>query len=129
VSDTDSSYRLDDTPGTSLVSAVHNSDLCVLNSLSPTRLPKATNQAPSSPDVSLVSAHLVPSMTWSVQTTLNSDHLPITMNFSTGACPSRIKRTYTNFLKADWAGFIRESESLFSQQPTSNVMRQGRADL
>jgi hypothetical protein len=55
---------LDDTRGKSLVSAMDSTDLCILNSLSPTRLPRAANQAPSSPDVSLVSSHLVPSMTF-----------------------------------------------------------------
>jgi hypothetical protein len=45
------------------VAAVDNVDLCILNSDSPTRIPSAANQSPSSPDVTIASTHLVPSIT------------------------------------------------------------------
>jgi hypothetical protein len=101
---------LSDARGDSLTAAADSCDLCVLNTNLPTCLPCAGNQALSSPDVSLISSHLVPSVTWSTHTTLNSDHLPITVIFRTNASPPRSKRTFSNFLKADWAGFVRETE-------------------
>jgi hypothetical protein len=116
---------LDDNRGASLVAAIDNVDLCILNSDSPTRIPSAANQSPSSPDVSIASAHLVPSLTWETLTTLNSDHLPIKVSYQTGGCPPRLQRTFTNFHKADWSGFIRESELLISSEPLPTSVAKG----
>jgi hypothetical protein len=109
--------------GDSLASAVDILDLCLINLVPPTHLPCAANQSPSSPDVAFISTHLVPSITWTVHMTLNSDHLPITLSVSTGDCPPRSQRTYTNFFKADWVGFVREIESLFAQKPPPTSCR------
>ena len=65
----------DDERGEHLADAIDNSDLCVLNQDCHTRLPRGDNQRPSSPDISLISAHLVVEVDWSVSTELSSDHL------------------------------------------------------
>jgi hypothetical protein len=69
---------MNDARGDHLVTAVDNSSLCFLNGDSDTRLPRAANQSPSSPNVTIAFAHLLPPMAWLTHTTLNSDHLPIT---------------------------------------------------
>jgi hypothetical protein len=60
--------------------------------------------------------------TWSTHVKLNSDLLPITITFSSNDIPSNGKgKSYTNFNKADWPAFIRETEMRFRDQhpPTS----------
>jgi hypothetical protein len=116
---------LDDNRGASLLAAVENEDLCILNSDSPTRIPCAANQSPSSPDVTIASAHLVPSITWETLTTLNSDHLSIKVSFQTSGCLPRLQRTFMNFYKADWAGFVSESELLISKEPLPTSVAKG----
>jgi hypothetical protein len=73
---------LSDVRGDALADSVNGSGLFVLNNDSPTRLPKAANQCPSSPDVTLVPAHLASALSWATHTTLNSDHLPIVVSFT-----------------------------------------------
>ena len=112
---------LSDNRGASFLAAVDNVDICILNSDNPTRIPSAANQSPSSPDITLASAHLVPSISWETLTTLNSDHLPIKVSFQSSEGSPRLQRTFINFHKADWSGYIRESELLISSEslPTS----------
>jgi hypothetical protein len=60
--------------------------------------------------------------TWTTHIQLNSDHLPITITLpSDDALPPRVAKTFTNFRKANWPAFIRESEGVFRglQKPTS----------
>jgi hypothetical protein len=106
---------LSDPRGVLFALSVRSSNFCFLNADTPIRLPAAANQNLSSPDESLASAHLVTSLTWSTHTTLNSNYLPITVSFQVDGNPIRSRRTFTNFHKADWAGYVHESESLFSQ--------------
>jgi hypothetical protein len=108
---------LSDARGDLLADSVDGSSLFVLNGDSPTRLPKAANQCPSSPVVTLVPAHVAVSLNWTTHTTLNSDHLPITVSFSDIISPLRSRRTFTNLLKADWAGYIREIKISLSNIP------------
>jgi hypothetical protein len=70
---------LSDSRGNSLVQQIEISDFFILNSDSHTRCPP--NGATTSPDLSLISVHLALSVSWSTDTTLNSDHLPICINF------------------------------------------------
>ena len=110
-----------DSRGDLLAESVENSNLYILNNASHTRLPHAANQCPSSPDVTLVPAHLVSSLDWVTLTTLNSDHLPIIVSLVINAKPVRFNRTFINFHKADWAGYIREIETnLVSAPPISS---------
>jgi hypothetical protein len=86
----------------------------------PTSLPKSG--APTSPDVTLASAHVALASTWVTNVKLNSDHLPITITLpSDEVSPPRTAKLYTNFRKADWPAFIRECEAVFRglEMPTS----------
>jgi hypothetical protein len=104
-----------------LSDAIEISPLIILNdSGSPTRLPKSGS--PSSPNLSLASAHVALAATWETHVQLNSDHLPITITLPCDdAPPPKAAKTYTNFRKADWPAFIRESEGVFRglQMPAS----------
>jgi hypothetical protein len=105
---------LSDPRGESLADQIKLSPLIVLNSDTPTRLP--SSGAASSPDISLASAHIALASTWETHVRLNSDHLPITIALpSDEAPPRRSAKCYTNFRKANWPMFIRESEAAFCQ--------------
>ena len=109
--------------GESLDAAVSATELCFLNEDTPTRLP--SSGPPSSPDITLISGHLLLDSTWSTQTTLGSDHLPIMIKLPGLTAAPRRARSYVNFLRADWEGFERETESLFSSlvPPPSRARR------
>jgi len=103
--------------GEALVEAINASDLCLLNEDTPTRLPSFGQ--PTSPDLSLCTAHLALSLSWHTSVTLNSDHLPILISFPTKDSPKppRFIKTFLNFQKADWESFTSETEQLFSSLP------------
>ena len=104
---------LSDVRGDSIAASIDQSPLLVLNEDTATRIPSAQNQPSSSPDISLASAHLAIELTWSTRLTLNSDHLPILIEFPSNQHPQATRvRTYTNFSKADWPRFIREVEEI-----------------
>ena len=51
------------------------------------------------------------SFDWTVSTTLNSDHLPLLLILADDSqLPPRGGRSYSNFRKANWDDFLRESE-------------------
>ena len=108
--------------GQSILDSLTSSNLVLLNSDSPTRLPSSGN--PSSPDLTIVTPEIVPDLEWSTITTLNSDHLPILIHlhgsFSSDS-PDPPRQTFDNFRKADWISFTRETERAFTQlgRPTS----------
>ena len=71
---------------------------------------------PTSRSSILPSPHAL-SFDWSTSTTLNSDHLPMSLSFSDDSTLIRAAKSFTNFRKADWEGFRRESEDLFCRLP------------
>ena len=71
----------------------------------------------SSPDVALVHTPLALTFDWSISTTLNSDHLPLSLSFGDDSPPVRDEKTFINLRKANWEEFQRESEDLFSCLP------------
>ena len=71
----------------------------------------------SSPDVALVHTPLALAFDWSVSTTLNSDHLPLSLSFADDSTPTRGGRSFSNLKKADWEGFKRESEENLARLP------------
>ena len=79
----------------------------------------------SSPDVMLVPSSLALNFEWSISTSLNSDHLPISLVFDDDAPPPRGGRTYVNFRKADWTKFTRDSEEMFARLPPPTSCSQG----
>ena len=109
--------------GVSLDAAASGSNFGFLNEDSPTRLP--SQGPPSSPDVSLASAHLLLDMTWSTHITLGSDHLPILITLSGQTSPPRKARSFVNFQRADWEGFTLETEVVFASAPPPTSCAQG----
>ena len=106
---------LSDRRGEAIAAAVVHQPFFFLNLDCPTR--KARDETKSSPDVSIASASLVSSVDLSVHTKLNSDHLPILVNFLDNFLPRRDRETYVNFCKADWPRFTAELDDLVSQLP------------
>ena len=97
---------------------IHNtlidSDLSFLNTDTPTRLPSHGNQ--SSPDITIATPHIAIDSEWFTLTTLNYDHLLILIQLGNAFSmdfPELPHRTYTNFRKANWDAFTRETEEAF----------------
>ena len=107
--------------GSTIVDCINNSNLVTLNQPLATRLPSHGN--PSSPDISLISAHLAAEAVWLTHVRLNSDHLPITIDLcGPDHRPTRTKKSYTNFRLANWTRFTDETERLFSSiDPSPNA--------
>ena len=86
--------------GNSLIEEILASEYVILNEDIATRQPSAGPN--TSPDVSLISAHLATSVSWKAITDLNSDHLPIIIEFEEGREEvEENRRTYVNMNKAD----------------------------
>ena len=106
---------LSDDRGDFLAQQVENSNFFILNSNSQTRLP--SNGSPSSPDISMISAHLALSVTWETSTSLNSDHLPICITFIDDQPPPRTAKSYVNYKRAKWGLLSSELELLLANEP------------
>ena len=108
--------------GDAICNALDAGQLMCINGPSHTRRPQSGRT--SSPDLSFTNPHLGINARWEPLVTLNSDHLPIIIDldgwFSSPPESSGPTR-YTNYRKADWIRFKRETERAFSyeQPPTS----------
>ena len=114
---------LSDIRGATFIDQIENSSFVFLNTESSTRCP--TNGNLSSPDLSLASAHLALAVIWQTEVQLNSDHLPISISFLDDLPNIRTTKTYTNFHKANWAQYVRESENLFEGLPLPRSCAKG----
>ena len=111
------SSSMQDARGSNFSNDISNSTYGVLNTDNHTRLPD-NNQQPSSPDISLASAAILPYATWQVHKTFGSDHLPISINLTSDIKPQPSEnRTYINFRKADWTQFEQDTEREFESLP------------
>ena len=109
----------EDARGNLINNIINTHPLGILNENNPTRL--SSSGTKSSPDISLATNDILPSCKWKVDTSLSSDHLPITISISTSF--KRVKsekRTFVNFAKADWAEFTNWTEKVFSRQNSNN---------
>jgi hypothetical protein len=106
---------LDDDRGEHLADQIASSNFCILNDNSQTRHPANGNL--SSPDISLILAHLALLVVWETCVVLNSDHLPISISFLDDQPPPRMARFYTNFKHAKWGLYTSETEVLFDNTP------------
>ena len=71
--------NLEDAKGIAMSDALEQSQFGVINDPNcPTRIVAAGS---TSPDISMISYHLVDAVEWSTLSILNSDHLPIAINF------------------------------------------------
>lgn len=102
-----------DQRGEDIVDQTDSSDFGVLNELIPTRI---AADVQSSPDVTLATSSLLPSIHWTAEVALTSDHLPITITISrTLEKINAEKKTYINFNKANWQGFLDFTETYFEK--------------
>ena len=120
---------LNDLRGDSLAEAVEGSEYAFMNTDHATRL---SNNGSSSPDVSIVSAHIADTISWAVphvvdgsfsSTILNSDHLPILLSFVDPFHQQefnsniRTRRSFVNLRRADWEKFTSDLETFIPQSP------------
>ena len=104
---------INDERGHAIADEISNSEFCVINENLPTRV--SSNGQPTSPEVSIVSASLLTSCTWTTYTELSSDHLPRVIDIllaEEGIFTDR--KTYYNLAKADWPKFTEFCEQKFN---------------
>ena len=93
----------DDERGTKVIEWVADENLGILNEDKPTR---PTSSSTTAPDLTVASPSIMTACTWSTLTAINSDHLPIHVNISSGVKFIKApNRTFINFKKADWNSF------------------------
>ena len=108
-----------DSRGNALADAISGLTCGIINEDLPTRV---TAQASTAPDISIVSANLIPTTTWKIANKMSSDHLPITINLTADIKKFNAKNlTFINFSKADWPAFNKyvEDKLQFARDITS----------
>ena len=91
-----------------------NSERIILNTDTPTRVPHATLQQVTSPDITTISTTLYNRTTWHIIHALNSDHLPIITTINTRTkYKQKNRHTLTNYRKANWTQFNTDTEADF----------------
>ena len=107
----------DDHRGQLIADVISNSDHITLNTNTPTRVPNTTLQQTSLPDITTVANTLYNQTSWTTQHALSSDHLPIitTINIRHDYRLQQNRQTFTNYKKADWTQFTKDTESAFAQ--------------
>ena len=106
----------EDLRGRELADVINTSDLGILNEEQDTRV---TDQCRSSPDITLATPAILPYSTWKVESSLNSDHLPIITKIRADISITNKSedKVFINFAKADWSGFKQFTETKFSRLP------------
>ena len=107
----------DDHRGQLIAEVISNSDHISLNTDTPTRVPNTAFQQTSSSDITTVSNTLYNRTSWQTHHALSSDHLPImtTINIRHNFRLQTYRRTFTNYKKANWTQFTKDTELAFSQ--------------
>ena len=105
--------------GDSYADEIDNGNFVVLNDI-PTR--PSSN---SSPDIAIASTSFALSLDWTAISTLNSDHLPVAISVEDDTPVPRLMRSFTNYRKANWAGFKQETELHFAHLPLPTSCSQG----
>jgi hypothetical protein len=102
-----------DTAGRLLSDAILQSNLCLLNDGTPTRLPDRITDKPTAIDITLASPDIYSRINWIVETDpLGSDHLPITIiSEDQNLQVDNEVLTKFNYNKADWNLFKKILES------------------
>ncbi|KAI5753538.1 hypothetical protein M8J77_001119 [Diaphorina citri] len=130
------SYLSSDRRGEDLAAEIEQSDFGILNDEQ--QYTRLVGDQISSPDISLASTSLLQTTDWNANIKLSSDHLPITISILRTI--QKIKsenKTFINFVKANWDGFLEYTESRFEREPLptnvikgekvfSNILNKGR---
>ena len=99
-----------DSRGALILDQLNN--LNILNNTNiPTLKPFNTANNPTSPDISLAAPEIALRSTWTTTQALTSDHVPIIITYALNTLytPS-LRRTYTNYKRADWDKFTNKIE-------------------
>ena len=113
----------DDHRGQLIAEVISNSDHISLNTGTPKRVPNTAFQQTSSPDITTVSNTLYNRTSWQTHHALSSDHLPIMttinivseLNIQHNFRLQTYRRTLTNYKKANWTQFTKDTELAFSK--------------
>ena len=114
----------DDHRGQLISDIIRNSEQIILNTDTPTRVPRTTLQQATSPDITTISTTLYNRTTWHTIHALNSDHLPIitTINTRTKYKLQQNRHTFRNYRKTNWTQFTTDTEAAFSDiQPPPDI--------
>jgi hypothetical protein len=108
-----------DQRGKRLSNLLSKSNHIVLNLDTPTRIPPAANQTPSTPDITTITSELHSHTTWKTLNALHSDHLPIilTLNTKYHFRLQTQRHTFTNYQKADWQNFTKFIDDSLANSP------------
>ena len=109
--------------GEQLADKIDAADYTILSKNEATRLP--TNGRSTSSDISLASNDIALLSHWSVSTSLASDHLPIliTINSELSTIDGP-RRTYINFMKADWARYAEACDKYLAESGETRTVEQ-----
>ena len=98
-----------------------NSNRVTLNTNEPTRVPNTTLHQTSSPFITTVCNTLYNRTSWTTQHALTSNHLPIitTINIRHDYRLQQNRRAFTNYKKADWTQFTKDTAFARTTIPTN----------
>jgi hypothetical protein len=114
---------LSDSRGNNIYDTLQQYNLITLNRNTPTRM--TLNGTSTSPDITIAAPHLATSISWRTLSQGASNHLPIVCRLHRVAPKSQAtKRSYTNYRKADWESFTRETEKRFSTITSTGDVRE-----
>ncbi len=92
-----------DTRGNAIADYITGQTCGIINDDLPTRV---THLASTAPDISIVSANLIPYANWRIANKLSSDHSPIIISLKADLQKLNSKnQTFINFSKANWPNF------------------------
>ncbi len=105
----------EDSRGKLIIETIEGTNIGYINEDLPTRV---ANGSSTAPDLGLATSDIMPSIDWSTETKLSSDHLPIILTINGEFIRHKsANRTFINFAKADWSGFKEFTENAFLLAP------------
>lgn len=111
----------EDRRGKSIANWVEDNNFMILNDGNPTRIERGTSRK-SSPDITMCHEIIQPHVSWKTVNKLNSDHLPIIIEYNTSKRIEAIKnRLVWKWKEAKWPEYEAEIESKCVLIDTDNV--------
>lgn len=110
-----------DVAGNNLLEALHQNNLIFLNNGKPTFIGKF-NTRDTAIDVTIATPDIANSLQWDTYLDpCGSDHLPIIVNCNLSPqCAVKSLNKKWNLKKANWEGFVNDSESILSEESSNN---------